>query len=178
MGGISGFLITGALFMSPTIVLAFTGAAGFLFGVVSPAVFEQATPDAKPTPATAAVADTVPEVSDAPVLPGPDSLWEVTTVTTVAGSAPTTTMASLCANIEDLKAPPVAVTGPQCDGQQFIEAGKTVSWTTDCAAVKGTGSLTVADDGQSFGGDVTAATAGQDTSLHVMGKVTGTCTKS
>ena len=164
--------------MSPTIVLTFTAAAGFLFGVVSPAVIDQVAPDAKPTPATAAVADTPPEVSEAPVLPGPDSLWEITTITTVAGQAPTTPTASLCANAEDLKAPPVVVTGPQCDGQQFSEAGKTVSWITDCAAVKGTGSLTVADDGQSFGGDVTAASAGQDASLHVTGKVTGSCTKS
>ena len=164
--------------MSPTIVLTFTAAAGFLFGVMSPAVIDQVVPDAKPTPATEAVANTPPEVSEAPVLPGPDSLWEITTITTIAGQAPTTTTASLCANVEDLKAPPVVVTGPQCDGQQFSEAGKTVSWTTDCAAVKGTGSLTIADDGQSFGGDVTAASAGQDTSLHVMGKVTGTCTKS
>jgi hypothetical protein len=164
--------------MSPTIALTFTAAAGFLFGVVSPAVIDQVTPDAEPTPATAAVADTPPQMSDAPVLPGPDSLWEITTVTTVAGQAPTTTTASLCAGGEDLKAPPVAVTGPQCDGQQFSEAGKTVSWTTDCAAVKGTGSITVAEDGQTFGGDITASTAGQDTTLHVMGKVTGTCTKS
>ncbi len=164
--------------MSPTIALTFTAAAGFLFGVVSPAVMDQAVPDPKPTPATSAVADTAPEVSEAPVLPGPDSLWEVTTITTIAGQAPTTTTASLCANVEDMKAPPVAVTGPQCDGQQFTEAGKTVSWTTDCAAVKGTGSLSVADDGQSFGGDVMASAAGQDASLHVTGKVTGTCTKS
>jgi len=164
--------------MSPTIALTFTAAAGFLFGVVSPAVIDQVTPEAKPTPATAAVANVSPEVSDAPVLPGPDSLWEITTVTTVAGQAPVTTTASLCASAEDLKAPPVAVTGPQCDDQTFSEAGRTVSWTTDCAAIKGTGSLTIADDGQSFGGDVTAAAAGQDTALHVMGKVIGTCTKS
>ncbi|HTM81764.1 DUF3617 domain-containing protein [Asticcacaulis sp.] len=164
--------------MSPTIALTFTAAAGFLFGVISPAVIDQVTPDAKPTPATAAVANTPPEVSEAPVLPGPDLLWEITTITTIAGQAPTTTTASLCANVEDLKAPPVAVTGPQCDGQRFSEVGRTVSWTTDCAAAKGTGALTIADDGQSFGGDVTAASAGQDASLHVTGRVTGSCTKS
>lgn len=164
--------------MSPTIALTFTAAAGFLFGVVSPVVMDQVVPDPKPTPATTAVADTTPEISEAPVLPGPDSMWEITTVATIAGQAPTTITASLCANPEDLKAPPVAVTGPQCDGQQFSEAGKTVSWTTDCASVKGAGSLTVADDGQSFGGDATASTAGHDTSLHVTGKVTGSCTKS
>lgn len=164
--------------MSPTLALAFTGAAGFLFGVVSPAVFDQVTPDPKPTAAASAVADTASQVSDAPVLPGPDSQWEVTTVTTVAGQAPTTTTASLCANIEDMKAPPVSVTGPQCDDQQFSETRRTVSWATDCAAVKGTGSITIAADGQSFGGDVTASTAGKDMSLHVMGKVTGTCTRS
>ncbi len=164
--------------MSPTIALTFTAAAGFLFGVASPAIMDQVVPDPKPTTAASAVADTPPEVSDAPVLPGPDSMWEITTVTTVAGQAPTTTTASLCANLEDLKAPPVSVTGPQCDGQQFSEAGKTVSWTTDCASAKGTGSLTVAEDGQSFGGDVAASAAGQDMSLHVTGKVTGACTKS
>ncbi|MFT4075825.1 MAG: hypothetical protein QM647_09870 [Asticcacaulis sp.] len=164
--------------MSPTLALAFTGAAGFLFGVASPALFDQVPPDASPTPAAAAVAGSAPQVSDAPVLPGPDSLWEITTITTVAGQTPTTTTASLCASLEDLKAPPAAVTGPQCDGQQFSEARKTVSWSTDCAAVKGTGSITIAEDGQSFGGDVTASAAGQDTTLHVMGKVTGTCTKS
>jgi hypothetical protein len=168
--------------MSPTIALTFTAAAGFLFGVASPAFIDQMTPDAEPalapTPAAAAVADTPPQVSDAPVLPGPDSLWEITTVTTVAGQAPTTTTASLCANAEDLKAPPVAVTGPQCDGQPFSEADGIVSWTADCAAVRGAGSITIARDGQSFGGDITAATAGQDTTLHVMGKVIGTCTRS
>jgi len=164
--------------MSPTLALAFTAAAGFIFGVVSPAVMDQVVPDPKPTTAASAVADTPTEVTDAPVLPGPDSLWEITATTTVAGQAPTTETASLCANPEDLKAPPVVVTGPQCEGQQFSEVGKTVSWTTDCAAVKGTGSLNLADDGQSFSGDVTAATAGQDSTLHIMGKVTGTCTKS
>jgi|GEM_PF-1191562 len=164
--------------MSPTIALTFTAAAGFLFGVASPAFIDQVTPDAEPAPATAAVADTPPRVSDAPVLPGPDSLWEITTVTTVAGQTPTTTTASLCANAEDLKAPPVAVTGPQCDGQQFSEADGIVSWTTDCAAVRGAGSIAIAKDGQSFGGDITVATAGQDTTLHVMGKITGTCTRS
>ncbi len=164
--------------MSPTIALTFTAAAGFLFGVVSPAVMDQVVPDPKPTAATSAVADTAPDVSEAPVLPGPDSLWEITTVTTVAGQAPTTATASLCANPEDLKAPPVVITGPQCESQKFNADGKTVSWTTDCAAVKGTGALTIAGDGQSFGGDITASAAGQDTSLHVTGKVTGTCTKS
>lgn len=163
--------------MSPTLALVFTAAAGFAFGVVSPAVMDQVVPDPKPTVA-AAVADTPPEVADAPVLPGPDSLWEITTTTTVVGQAPTTTTASLCASPEDLKAPPVVVTGPQCDGQQFSEVGNVVSWTTDCAAVKGTGSLTIAADGQSFSGDVTASAAGQDATLHVMGKVAGTCTKS
>ena len=164
--------------MSPTIALTFTAAAGFLFGVVSPAVMDQVVPDPKPTPATSAVADSAPDVSEAPVLPGPDSMWEISTVTTIAGQAPATTTASLCASPEDLKAPPAAVTGPQCEGQKFTQAGKVVSWTTDCAAVKSTGSLTVADDSQSFGGDITASTAGHDTTLHVTGKVTGTCTKS
>ena len=164
--------------MSPTIALTFTAAAGFLFGVVSPAMMNQVVPDPKPTSATSAVADTAPDGGEAPALPGPDSLWVITTVTTIAGQAPTTTTASLCANPEDLKAPPVAVTGPQCDDQKFSANGKTVSWTTDCAAIKGTGSLTIAGDGQSFGGDITASAAGQDASLHVTGKVTGTCTKS
>jgi len=163
--------------MSPSVTLAFTAGAGFLFGVATPAVFDQDKPSSPPA-AAQAVADTPTQVSETPVLPGPDSMWQVTTQTTLAGQAPTTTQASLCANPEDLKAPPVTVTGPQCDSQKFNVDGDMVSWTTDCAAVKGTGSLTLAGDRQSFSGDVTASSAGQDAQMHVTGVVTGTCTKS
>ena len=48
--------------MSPTLALAFTAAAGFIFGVVSPAVMDQVVPDPKPTTAASAVADTPTEV--------------------------------------------------------------------------------------------------------------------
>ncbi|ESQ82647.1 hypothetical protein AEAC466_16025 [Asticcacaulis sp. AC466] len=164
--------------MSPTLALTFASAAGFLFGVAGPALIDQVTPGTPPA-AASAVADVATDVvPDTAVLPGPDSLWEITTQTTVAGQAPTTTTASLCASAEDLKAPPVAITGSQCESQMFNPAGNTVSWTTDCEAVKGTGSLTLAGDHQSFSGDVVASSGGRDTTSHVTGKVTGTCTKS
>lgn len=164
--------------MSPTIALTFASAAGFILGLAGPAVLDQAKPDAAPPVAARAVADVADSASEPAMLPGPDSMWEVTTQTTLAGQAPTTTTSSLCTNIEDLKAPPVSVTGPQCEGQMFSNEGATVSWTTDCAAVKGNGSLTVSGDHQSFSGDIVAASAGQDATIHVTGKITGTCTKS
>lgn len=164
--------------MSPTVALTFASAAGFMLGLAGPAVIDQTQPASTPPEAARAVADVAPVENDPTALPGPDSMWEVTTQTTLAGQAPTTTTSSLCANVEDLKAPPVSVTGPQCEGQMFSNEGATVSWTTDCAAVKGNGSLTVSGDHQSFSGDIVASSAGQDASIHVTGKITGTCTKS
>ena len=111
------------------------------------------------------------------VTPGNASLWEVTNITIVVGQAPKTATAKVCATLDDLESPPVAVTGPQCAGQLFSSQGNTISWTTDCDVGKGTGSLIIAPDKQSFNGHVTAAKAGQDTTVHVSAVVTGTCTK-
>ncbi len=112
------------------------------------------------------------------VTPGNASLWEVTTSTVVAGQPPKTATAKICATPDDLQSPPATITGPQCAGQLFSRQGNTISWTTGCDIGKGTGSLTLAPDKQSFSGDVTATTAGQDTTVHVSAVVTGTCTKS
>ena len=111
-----------------------------------------------------------------PPQPGKDLLWQVTTLTTVAGQTPTTTTASLCLKPEELAAPPVEITGPQC-GPDFTAADHTVSWSNDCEAVKGGGSLNYAADGQSFAGDITVVTVAEDVTLHVAGVITGTCDK-
>lgn len=148
--------------------------------VAAPIVWSQTTPPATAqssasSTSSSAVDDTT---TSAPVMPGPDQLWQITSMTTVAGQAPATTTTSLCLSPDELKTPPVAITGPQCENQTFSANGNTTSWTTDCDAVKGTGSVTLAPDGQSFSGDIAASAAGQDTSIHVDAVVTGTCTKT
>ena len=151
--------------------------AGIGLAIAAPMVLSQTAPgDAASSASSSSAADDT--AASAPVMPGPDRLWQVTSMATVAGQAPATTTASLCLSPDELKTPPVAITGPQCESQTFSANGNTTSWTTDCDAVKGTGSVTVAADGQSFAGDIAASAAGQDTSIHVDGVVTGTCTKT
>ena len=151
-------------------------------GLIAPVVWGQSEPS---TPSAgqavsssfAVSPDPATEVAQ-PVQPGKDLLWQVTTLTTVAGQDPTTTTASVCLTPEELATPPVEISGPQCEPQMFNAVDHTVSWTNDCEAVKGTGSLNYAADGQSFAGDITVGTSAQDASLHVDGVVTGTCTKT
>ncbi len=83
---------------------------------------------------------------------------------------------SLCTGPDDLKTPPVPLTGPQCPNQVFSNDGGTIHWTADCEAARGSGSLTVSTDNQSLSGDVTDVTANSTT--HISGVVTGTCNKS
>ena len=160
--------------------LKFALAACAALAVAAPIVWSQTTPGITAQSAASSTSSSAADdtTADVPVMPGPDQLWQVTSMTTVAGQAPATTTASLCLSPDELKTPPVAITGPQCESQTFGANGNTTSWTTDCDAVKGTGSVTVAPDGQSFAGDIAASAAGQDTSIHVDGVVTGTCTKS
>lgn len=160
--------------------LKFALAACAGLAIVAPFVRSQTAPS---VPAQSAASSTSSSAADdtatsAPVMPGPDQLWQITSMTTVAGQPPATSTASLCLGLDELKTPPVAITGPQCESQTFSPNGNTTSWTTDCDAVKGTGSITLSPDGQSFAGDIAASAAGQDTSIHVDGVVTGTCTKS
>ncbi len=148
--------------------------------VAAPIVWSQTTATTAQSSAASSTSSSAADdtTTNAPVMPGPDQLWQVTAMTTVAGQAPSTTTASLCLSPDELKTPPVAITGPQCENQTFSANGNTTSWTTDCDAVKGTGSVTMAPDGQAFAGDVAASAAGQDTSIHVDAVVTGTCTKT
>ncbi len=117
-----------------------------------------------------------PEAAAAAALPGTAQLWQVTMQTTVAGQAPISKSVSLCTGPDDLKTPPVPLTGPQCPNQVFSNDGGTINWTADCEAARGSGSLTVSTDNQSLSGDVTDVTANSTT--HITGVVTGTCNKS
>lgn len=163
-----------------SVALKFALVAGIGLAIAAPMVFSQTTPNAPAQSAASSTSSSAADdtAADKPVMPGPDRLWQVTSMTTVAGQAPSSTTASLCLSNDELKTPPVAITGPQCESQTFSANGNTTSWTTDCDAVKGTGSVTLAPDGQSFAGDIAASAAGQDMSIHVDGVVTGTCTKT
>ncbi len=145
-------------------------------GIAAPVVWSQTT-GAAIDPSAQVAASSSPQASAAAAsLPGTAQLWQLTRQTTVAGQTPTTQTVSLCAGPDDLKNPPVPLTGPQCPNQIFSADGGTVTWTADCDAVKGSGTLTVSSDGQSLSGDVTD-TAGNATT-HVTGVVSGTCNRS
>ncbi len=145
-------------------------------GIAAPAVWSQTASTNVNTVHQDAMSASPPQAAAAAALPGTAQLWQITRQTTVAGQAPTTQTVSLCTGPDDLKSPPVPLTGPQCPNQIFSADGGTVTWTADCDAVKGSGTLTVSSDNQSLSGDITD-TAGNATT-HVTGVVTGTCNRS
>lgn len=166
-------------------VFAATVAGVLAAGLISSAVWGrsqpqetgQAAPEASVASSSFAVSPDPATDATPPPQPGKDLLWQITSLTTVAGQTPTTTTASLCLKPEELASPPVEVTGPQCGEPAFTAQDHTVSWSNDCDAVKGGGSLNYAADGQSFAGDITVVTAAEDVTLHVSGVITGTCDK-
>ncbi|MEI9902669.1 MAG: hypothetical protein WDN06_00795 [Asticcacaulis sp.] len=85
--------------------------------IAAPVVWSQTAPPAAPpatTQAQDAIAASPPRAAAAAKLPGTAQLWQVTVQTTVAGQTPATKSLSLCTGPDDLKTPPVPLTGPQC----------------------------------------------------------------
>ncbi len=117
-----------------------------------------------------------PAAAAAAQLPGTAQLWQLTLQTTVAGQTPTTKSVNLCVGPDDLKTPPVPLTGTQCPNQIFANDKGTITWTADCEAAKGSGSLTISSDNQSLSGDITDVLGNATT--HVTGVVTGTCNRT
>ena len=132
-------------------------------GVARAAVLQAvtATPSAPPTDSTS----------------GPDQLWQVTTQTTVDGSAPSSEKASVCVSSDQLNNPPIQITGPRYDGQTFTVNGNIVTWEGQCDTDHGRGKITYGANNQSFSGEVMKVVDGHRTHTHVDGQVTGGCTK-
>lgn len=161
--------------MLPTMLKATAVAIVFAVGS-APVVWSQTASTSVDPGKQDAIAASPPEAAAAAQLPGTAQLWQVTVQTTIAGQSPTTKSISLCTGPDDLKTPPVPLTGPQCPNQIFSANGGTVTWTADCETAKGSGSLTVSSDNQSLSGDMTDVLG--NATLHVTGVVTGTCNKA